>query len=94
MKKITVSIITLALAGCASTEPVKLIAPEYKVVKIPDNLYECPTIKKFPDSDKLTNQQVGSLLIKVQKYNVVCKNSLDGIKKYINDADKTISTKK
>ena len=84
---------TLFLTGCAG-DPIKLLSPEYKVVKIPETLYDCPTIKKFPDADKLTNQQVGSLLIKVQKNNVMCKNSLDSIKKYMDDAEATVSTKK
>jgi hypothetical protein len=92
MKKVLL-LSTLLLAGCAS-DPIKLLSPEYKVVKIPETLYDCPTIKKFPDADKLTNQQVGSLLIKVQKNNMVCKNSLDSIKKYMDEADTTISTKK
>ena len=83
----------LLLGGC-SNESVKLLSPEYKIVKIPESLYECPTIKKFPDADKLTNQQVGSLLIKVQKNNMICKNSLDGIKKYMDEAEATVSAKK
>ena len=92
MKKM-VLLSVLLLGGC-SNESVKLLAPEYKIVKIPESLYECPTIKKFPDADKLTNQQVGSLLIKVQKNNMICKNSLDGIKKYMDEAEATVSTKK
>lgn len=83
----------LLLGGC-SNESVKLLSPEYKIVKIPESLYECPTVKKFPDADKLTNQQVGSLLIKVQKNNIICKNSLDGIKKYMEEAEATVATKK
>ena len=92
MKKM-ILLSVLLLGGC-SNESVKLLAPEYKIVKIPEQLYECPTIKKFPDADKLTNQQVGSLLIKVQKNNMICKNSLDGIKKYMDEAEATVSTKK
>jgi hypothetical protein len=92
MKKM-ILLSALLLTGCAG-EPIKLLAPEYKVVKIPDTLYECPTIKKFPDAEKLTNQQVGSLLIKVQKNNMMCKNSLDSIKKYMNEAETTVSAKK
>ena len=92
MKKILL-LSTLLLAGCQSTQ-IKLVSPEYKVVKIPEQLYECPTVKKFPDADKLTNQQVGSLLIKVQKNNMICKNSLDGIKKYMEEAEATVSAKK
>jgi hypothetical protein len=92
MKKMI--LLSILLLGGCSNESVKLLSPEYKIVKIPESLYECPTIKKFPDADKLTNQQVGSLLIKVQKNNMICKNSLDGIKKYMEEAEATVSTKK
>ena len=92
MKKM-ILVCGLLLGGC-SNESVKLLSPEYKIVKIPESLYECPTVKKFPDADKLTNQQVGSLLIKVQKNNIICKNSLDGIKKYMEEAEATVATKK
>ena len=92
MNKLLLIVATVFLSGCAG-EPIKLLAPEYKVVKIPDTFYECPTIKKFPDANKLTNQQVGSLLIKAQKNNMMCKNSLDNIKKYVTEAEKTVAKK-
>jgi hypothetical protein len=84
---------TLLLAGCAS-DPIKLVAPEYKVVKIPEDFYNCPITTKFPKAENLTNQQVGSLLLTVQQNNIKCKNSLDNIKRYMEEAEKTISTKK
>lgn len=92
MKKVLLMVAVLFLAGCAG-DPIKLLSPEYTVVKIPDALYECPVLKRFPDSDKLTNQQVGSLLIQVQKNNIMCKNSLDSIRKYMDEADKTVTKK-
>ena len=93
MKKVLL-VSLLALTGCASEEPIKLLAPEYKVVKIPEQLYVCPVVKNFPDADKLTNKQVGGLLIDVQKNNMICKNSIDSIKKYMDEAEATISDKK
>jgi hypothetical protein len=93
MKKILL-ISLLTLTGCASEEPVKLLAPEYKVVKIPEQLYVCPVIKNYPDASNLTNKQVGSLLVNVQKNNMICKNSIDSIKKYMDEAEATVSDKK
>ena len=83
----------LLLTGCAR-EPVKLIAPEYKIVKPPNDFYNCPIIKNFPNADNLTNQQVGSLLLKTQQNNLVCKNSIDQIKKYMDDAEISIGKNK
>ena len=92
MNKIVVCCAALLLAGCG-TAP-KLIAPEYKVVTVPDDLYQCPVEKKFPDSRGLTNQQVGALILKLQKNNMTCKNSLDNIKSYLAEAEAKISKKK
>jgi hypothetical protein len=93
MKKIILISSILFLSGCAST-PVKLIAPEYKVVKVPDELYNCPIEKQFPKSSKLTNEQVGQVILKLQKNNMTCKNSLDSIHQYLEEAEAKTSKKK
>jgi hypothetical protein len=92
MKKIVVCLAALTLAGCG-TAP-KLLAPEYKVVTVPEDLYQCPVKKKFPESRGLTNQQVGSLILELQKNNLTCKNSLDNIKAYLAEAEAKTSKKK
>ena len=92
MKKI-ILLSTLLLGGCAS-DPIKLISPEYKVVKIPQDFYNCPVTTKFPKTEDLTNQQVGSLLLSSQQNNIKCKNSLDNIKKYMDEAEKSVLSKK
>ena len=93
MKKIALISSMLFLAGCASS-PIKLIAPEYKVVKVPNELYNCPIEKQFPNTVKLTNEQVGQLILKLQKNNMTCKNSLDAIHEYLNEAEAKTSKKK
>jgi hypothetical protein len=90
MKKLL--ILSLLLLG-ACAKDVKLVVPEYKVVKAPDELYNCPVEKKFPKSDSLTDQQVGALILKLQKNNITCKNSVDSLKNFYDDAEKTISKK-
>lgn len=92
MKKVII-VTSLLLGGCAS-DPIKLVAPEYKVVNIPEDFYNCPVMTKFPKPENLTNQQVGSLLLTVQQNNVKCKNSLDNIRKYMEEAEKSVSSKK
>ena len=93
MKNIILISSIIFLTGCAST-PVKLIAPEYKVVKVPDELYNCPIEKQFPKSNKLTNEQVGQVILKLQKNNMTCKNSLDSIHQYLDEAEAKTSKKK
>jgi len=78
----------LVLTGCQTAN---LIAPEYKMVKAPEDLYNCPTVNHFPKADSLTDEQVGRLILKLQRNNVACKNSADAVHKYYNDAEQTIN---
>jgi hypothetical protein len=82
----------LLLTACQHTA-VSLIAPEYKVVKASDDLYKCPQVTKFPEPETLTDQQVGNLILKLQGNNIICKNSLDSLHKFYDDADKTLQSK-
>jgi hypothetical protein len=92
MKKL-ILLLPLLLTGCSQTA-VQLLAPEYKIVKAPDDLYNCPVETKFPKADTLTNKQVGNLLIKIQKNNVACKERLDAVKQFYDDAEKTVNEQK
>jgi hypothetical protein len=93
MKKVIVVAILPFLAGCASVKP-NLITTEYKIVKAPDALYNCPTVTSFPKAATLTDQQVGALLIKLQNNNTTCKNSMEAIRQFYNDADKLVTPAK
>ena len=93
MKNILVPVTALLILSGCSTPTVKLLAPEYKVITPPESLYNCPQIKDFSASKKLTNEQVGQLILKLQKNNLICKDSLDNIHKYIDDAKAGIEKK-
>lgn len=86
-------LLPLLLTGCTQ-EAVQLLAPEYKVIKAPDDLYNCPVKSQFPKSETLTNKQVGSLILELQKNNITCKQSLDSVKQFYDDAEKTLEEKK
>jgi len=83
----------LLLTACQHTA-VSLIAPEYKIVKAPDDLYKCPVLTKFPKDDTLTDQEVGALILKLHSNNITCKRSLDAIKLFYDDAEKTLAEQK
>ena len=93
MKKVLLVLPLFLLTGCSQTA-VQLLTPEYKVIKAPDDLYNCPVETKFPKAETLTNKQVGNLVLKLQKNNVTCKQSLDAVRQFYDDAEKTINTKK
>ena len=92
MKKL-ILLFPLLLTGCSQTA-VQLLAPEYKIVKAPDEMYNCPVETKFPKADTLTNKQVGALILKLQKNNMTCKQQLDAVKQFYDDAEKTINEQK
>lgn len=86
--------VALSLAACATGPKPELITTQYKVVTPPSTMYNCPTIKQFPNADTLTDEQVGQLLVKLQSNNVRCKTSIEAIRKYLTDAKATIEKKK
>ena len=92
MKKL-ILLFPLLLTGCSQTA-VQLLAPEYKIVKAPDDLYNCPVETKFPKADTLTNKQVGALILKLQKNNVTCKQNIDAVKQFYDEAEKTVNEQK
>lgn len=85
MKKLVI-LLPLLLAGCASTDP-NYITQEYKIVQAPEELYYCPTVGKFPDAKTLTDRQVGILLLKYHRNNRICKNNMESLKQFYDNAN-------
>lgn len=92
MKWIPIGLLALALGGCAAGVPQKEVVTLTKnqLVKVPDDLYNCPVVKTFPASATLTDLQVAKLLVQLQRNNVTCKNSLVAVKEYLAKAAATI----
>ena len=90
MKKLLI-LSCLILAGCQTSY--RLVATEYRVVKAPADMYDCPVIKRFPNYETLTDQEVGTLILKLQRNNITCKSSVDSIKKFYDDAEKIVAAK-
>lgn len=93
MKYLLLVSLALVVAGCSTTPKPMLITKEYKVVAPPADLYNCPTVSKFPNPDTLTDEQVGNLLVKLQSNNVKCKKNMVAIKTYIEKAKKTLESR-
>lgn len=89
MKRLLIVPVVLALAACNSAGP-KPTVTEYKVVTPDKAMYECPTIKKWPNPDTLTDVQVAKTVVQLHKNNVKCKNSLDGVEKFIENSKKIV----
>jgi len=90
MKKL-IPFIALALTGCQTTSDTQLLTTKEQVVIVPsDSMYNCPTVSNLPDPKTLTDLQVAKLLFELNKNNSVCKNSVTSIKRYLDEAKKTV----
>lgn len=73
------------LTGCEPNQVV-LNAPK-PVVFIPDEkFFNCPTIDNFNITNRLTDGQIATLLVKLDTNNRVCKRSIDAIKAQLLEA--------
>jgi hypothetical protein len=89
MKKLLIVPLVLALTACNSI-PLQPTVTKYKVVTPDPTMYDCPVYKKWPNADKLTDVEVAKLIVKLYKNNVRCKNTVDGIEKFLNKAKTTV----
>ena len=81
MKKLVI-IAALLLAGCQSTAP----TTKLQVVTPPDQMYDCPIKKQWPNWQKLNDTDVAKTIVELYKNNARCKNSVDAIRKFLADA--------
>lgn len=85
MKKLLIIPFLLLLTACNTTPQV--ISSKEIVVVIPDNsFFNCPTLESFPNPEKLTDVQVARLILELYKDNKICKNSLESIKTFLEEA--------
>ena len=81
MKKLVI-IAALLLAGCQSTAP----TTKLQVVTPPEQMYDCPIKKQWPNWQKLNDTEVAKTIVELYKNNSRCKASIDAIRKYLTDA--------
>ena len=95
MKYITSMALALLLAGCGGTLPAQIVIKEVPRVVIPaDEMYNCPVITSLPNPATLTDLEVAQLIVMLKKDISICKNSMDDIKLYLEDAKKRIESSK
>lgn len=88
MKKI-ILLCFLLLAGCNDQAQV-VTTYRYMVVHPSEAMYYCPVLKEWPNWKTLTDSQVSKLIVQLQKNNLTCKSSIESIRKFLKNADKTI----
>lgn len=81
MKKLVVLSVIL-LAGCNSTGT----TTKLKVVTPPEQMYDCPIKKQWPNWKTLNDTEVARTVVELYKNNTRCKNSVDAIRKFLTNA--------
>ena len=88
MKFIMVSVVTLMLASCAMSQSSDVIVTKPEVVMHPATILRCGG-EKLPKHFR-SNKEVARSYIRLWKHNEFCHNNMDGVKKYLNDAQQDI----
>lgn len=89
MKKLMFIIPAMLLAGCATT-PEQVIVRTEQIVIIPnDSLFNCSSVRRFPNPENLTDAQVAELLIALHRNNTNCQRNINAIKMSLQEAKKT-----
>lgn len=85
MSRVLVAALAVLLAGCSSVEPT-VITVRHRVVLPEESMYACDTVERFPDSRTLTDLQVARLLVDLHQNNVRCRNSMETIRRFLEDS--------
>jgi len=91
MKKLLLLPVLIMLTACQTTgvKP-DLIETKLQVITPDSAMYNCPFNKQLPNARTLTDIEVAKTLVELYKNNKTCKNSIDSIKKYLDNAKRTI----
>jgi hypothetical protein len=90
MSRLSAFICVLLSAGCAS-DPV-MIRTQHTIVVMPaDSMFVCNRVE-IPPSNNLTDIQVARFIANLYQQNQQCKNSLDAIRTFLEDAKRSMVT--
>jgi hypothetical protein len=53
-------------------------------------MYNCPIVRTYPEVKTLTDSQVAKLLLQLRNNNLTCKNSLEAIRQFLAEAQRTV----
>jgi uncharacterized protein YcfL len=81
----------LLLVGC-SNQPFMLRSTQNVLVTPEEGMYNCEIVDTFPDTTTLTDTQVARFIVTLYQNNVQCRNSIDAIRTFLENARATINT--
>ena len=93
MRTLLASIIVLSLAGCGANPPQIITKTELKVYMPDRSLFYCQNVRRFPNSDTLTDTQVSKLLVELHTKNTECQKNMNSLYKTLDEASKKAEEK-
>ena len=93
MKKI-ILLLPLLLAGCNSFDEPLLISQQQVAIVPPEELYRCPQFHLPSNPNNLKDSDVAKIIAAQHQNLKVCRNSLNAIKQYSDEAKQITEQKK
>jgi uncharacterized protein YcfL len=81
----------LLLVGC-SNQSFTIRSTQNVLVTPEEGMYNCEIVDTFPDTTTLTDTQVARFIVTLYQNNVQCRNSIDAIRTFLENARATINT--
>ena len=89
MRLLVATITMLLLVGCASVPPQVITKTELKVVMPERTMFYCQNVRRFPNTDTLTDVQVAKLLVELHAKNTECQKNMNSVYQFLDEAKKT-----
>jgi uncharacterized protein YcfL len=81
----------LVLVGCGNT-PLTIRSTQNVLVTPEEGMYNCEVVDTFPNTTTLTDSQVARLIVSLYQNNMQCRNSIDAIRTFLENARTTINS--
>jgi uncharacterized protein YcfL len=81
----------LLLVGC-SNQSFTIRSTQNVLVTPEEGMYNCEIVDTFPDTTTLTDTQVARFIVTLYQNNVQCRNSIDAIRTFLENARTTINS--
>jgi outer membrane PBP1 activator LpoA protein len=94
MRILIVITAALFLAGCAKALPPQIITKTELQVLVPDkSMFYCQNVRRFPNSETLTDVEVAKLLVELHSKNTECQKNMNALYKTLDEAKKRTEKK-
>jgi uncharacterized lipoprotein YajG len=91
MKNLLIVLPVLFLAGCSATS--QTVTTTRLEVVVPDrSLFKCESVR-YPNHKELTDAQVARIITELHRKNAECKNSVESIRKFLEEAKTSLESK-